>query len=121
MRESVFIFGLGYVGVRLGLACQRELGWHVTGSCRSAEKADALRAAHGIEAHTFDLDEEYSGLDGGGLAALTCTCSESPPTAIAARTSVWRPRLPVISWIWIASSRVGVTTSTRVAATRRGR
>ena len=80
----LFIFGLGYVGLRAGIACERELGWRVSGCCRSAEKAEAISAAHAIEAHTFDLDENYAGLDAGGLAALadaTHVLATTPPVA----------------------------------------
>ena len=87
MREPhLFIFGLGYVGLRVGIACERDLGWRVSGSCRNQEKADAVSAASDgrIAAHTFDLDEEYSGLDAGGLAALsdaTHVLATTPPIA----------------------------------------
>ena len=80
----LFVFGLGYVGLRLGLTCQRELGWEVSGSCRSAEKAEALSSAFGLSAHAFDLDESYSGLDDGGLKALadaTHVLATLPPIA----------------------------------------
>ena len=45
-----------------------EQRWHVSGSCRSAEKAAGFRRT-GIDAFTFDLDESYSGLEAAGLEA----------------------------------------------------
>ena len=69
MRPKLFIFGLGYVGLELGLEAQR-IGWSVSGSVRSAEKAQLISARSGIDAHTFDLDEHYSGLDDAGRSAL---------------------------------------------------
>lgn len=69
MKPTLFVFGLGYVGVRVGLAAQ-ELGWRVCGSVRAVDRAEELYRATGIEAHTFDLDEEYSGLSSTGLLAL---------------------------------------------------
>ena len=71
MREpgKLFVFGLGYVGLRLGIAAQNA-GYDVCGTVRSEEKAAAIAQATGIAAHTFDLDDSYSGLSLGGLAAL---------------------------------------------------
>ena len=65
----LFVFGLGYVGLQVGLSAQ-ELGWRVSGSVRAAEKATVLEQTTGIEVHTFDLDDEYTGLSVGGSAAL---------------------------------------------------
>lgn len=65
----LFVFGLGYVGLQVGLSAQ-ELGWRVSGSVRAAEKATVLEQTTGIEVHTFDLDDEYTGLSAGGSAAL---------------------------------------------------
>ena len=67
---SLFVFGLGYVGLRVGQAAQNQLGWHVCGSCGSVEKADAVHLSTGIDAHYFDLNEEYSGLDESGMRNL---------------------------------------------------
>lgn len=41
--EKLFCFGLGYSGLTLARAL-RDRGWAVAGTCRSAAKADALRA-----------------------------------------------------------------------------
>ena len=79
----LFVFGLGYVGLRLGAAA-RQLGWRVSGSVRSAERAEGVRAATGIEAHRFDLDDDYNGLDAAGLEALsgaTHVLATVPPIA----------------------------------------
>ena len=79
----LFIFGLGYVG--LHTACTaRALGWHVSGSCRSPEKADALRIMGFGDVHAFDLDDAYAGLDADGLHALceaTHVLATVPPVA----------------------------------------
>ena len=56
---------------------------HVSGSCRAADRADALRSA-GIDAHTFDLDDGYAGLEPAGLRALneaTHVLATVPPIA----------------------------------------
>ena len=68
-QPKLFVFGLGYVGLRVGIAAQ-EAGYQVCGSVRSAEKAKAIFDATGMSAHTFDLDESYSGLSPSGLEAL---------------------------------------------------
>ena len=57
------------VGLRLGIAAQ-EAGYHVCGSVRTTEKAQAIADATGITAHTFDLDDSYSGLSASGLSGL---------------------------------------------------
>ncbi|AFL72193.1 SDR family oxidoreductase [Thiocystis violascens] len=49
---SLFCFGLGYTGVRLARTAITR-GWRVAGTCRSAEKARALRML-GIRAIPFD-------------------------------------------------------------------
>ena len=80
---TLFVFGLGYVGLRLGLQALAA-GWHVSGSVRDAGRAHALRLATGIEVHTFDLDDAYAGLDTGGLDSLrqaTHVLATVPPIA----------------------------------------
>ena len=49
MREpgKLFVFGLGYVGLRLGIAAQNA-GYDVCGTVRSEEKAAAIAQATGI-------------------------------------------------------------------------
>ena len=69
MQPRLFVFGLGYVGLRLASLCSSQ-GWEVAGSCREADRALALRDAYGIDAHAFDLDLEYAGLTDGGRKAL---------------------------------------------------
>ena len=65
----LFIFGLGYVGRQVAYEALEQGGWHVSGSCRSPEKAVALRCA-GVETFAFDLDDAYTGLEPAGLEAL---------------------------------------------------
>ncbi|MGH7113435.1 MAG: SDR family NAD(P)-dependent oxidoreductase, partial [Stellaceae bacterium] len=51
---QLFCFGLGYSALALaGMLAAR--GWRVTGTCRSAARATALRRA-GYPAHLFDRD-----------------------------------------------------------------
>ena len=55
----------------------------MSGSCRAADSAEALRSA-GIDAHTFDLDDGYAGLELAGLVALseaTHVLATVPPIA----------------------------------------
>lgn len=49
----LFIFGLGYTGLH---AAQyfKALGWHVSGTVRSAEKAEKLTDEHDITCHVFN-------------------------------------------------------------------
>lgn len=69
---QLFVSGLGYCGLRTAIR------WHeaypectISGSVRSKAKADALRAKFPwLEVYTFDLDDNYVGLDDGGQAAL---------------------------------------------------
>ena len=67
--SRLFIFGLGYVGRQVAYEALEQGGWHVSGSCRSPEKAVALRSA-GVETFAFDLDDAYTGLEPAGLEAL---------------------------------------------------
>ena len=124
----LFIFGLGYVGLRAGISCERELGWRVSGCCRSAEKAEAISAAHAIEAHTFDLDENYDGLDADGLAALadaTHVLATTPPVADFDRDPLLALHTPELTaayqraaiMIGAGIAKVAATTSTPSTAT----
>ena len=83
-EPHLFVFGLGYVGLRLGQAAA-DLGYRVSGSCRTREKAVELQHSNmPIEAHFFDLDESYTGLDHAGLASLaqaTHVIGTVPPVA----------------------------------------
>ena len=67
--SRLFIFGLGYVGRQVAYEALKQGVWHVSGSCRSPEKAVALRVA-GVETYAFDLDDAYTGLEPAGLEAL---------------------------------------------------
>ncbi|CAE8612638.1 unnamed protein product [Polarella glacialis] len=83
VAHRLFIFGLGYVGVHVGCRA-RDSGWHVSGASRTAEKAARLRGAFGIETHTFDIDDDYTGLSSSGLEALrkaTHVLATVPPVA----------------------------------------
>jgi len=77
-------FGLGYVGLQAALTA-RDLGWRVSGTCRSASRASEIAAATGLTSvHAFDLDEEYAGLTEAGLAQLadaTHLLATVPPVA----------------------------------------
>ena len=50
----LFCFGLGFSALAFARAMQAR-GWHVAGTCRSRDKAQALRA-EGIDAHVFGDD-----------------------------------------------------------------
>ena len=52
MTQRLFIFGLGYTATWLAEQCLRK-GWHVSGTVRKSEKAQAL-GQRGISAHVFD-------------------------------------------------------------------
>ena len=78
----LFVAGCGYVGLHVANEA-RSRGYEVSGSVRNAEKAENLRAA-GFDAHVFDLDDGYTGLDDRGLAALasaTHVLATVPPVA----------------------------------------
>ncbi len=63
MRPRLFIFGLGYVGLRVAQQAV-ERGFKVSGSVRLDEAAPArieALAAAGIAGCTFDLDGSYTG------------------------------------------------------------
>ena len=55
MTNRLFIFGLGYSARYLAQKCLG-LGWNVSGTVRSSEKAARLRA-QGVQAHVFDGGE----------------------------------------------------------------
>lgn len=58
--KRLFIFGLGYSATWLAKSCLAE-GWHVSGTVRSAAKAEALRV-EGLAAHVFDGAEPSEAL-----------------------------------------------------------
>ena len=72
----LFCFGLGYSAAALAKALLAR-GWRVTGTCRDAARADALRAM-GIAPVIFDRDRPIDGLDR-HLAAATHLLSSVPP------------------------------------------
>lgn len=78
MLESghLFCFGLGYSALTLA---ERLLarGWRISGTCRSVEKQQALRA-RGIEAHLFDRSRPVADL-GAKLAGVTDLLASVPP------------------------------------------
>lgn len=73
---SLFCFGLGYTGARLARAALA-LGWRVAGTCRTTEKAEALRAL-GIHAVPFD-GERVSTAVKDALPWATHLLSSIPP------------------------------------------
>lgn len=78
-NSKLFVFGLGY-SARAFADLLMDRGWRVSATCRTPDKADALRAA-GIDPHLFDADRP---LDSAGLAALgeaTHLLSSVPPKA----------------------------------------
>ena len=50
--KSIFIFGLGYVGIAVATAL-KEQGWRVSGTCRNINKINALKQ-QGIQGYLFD-------------------------------------------------------------------
>lgn len=86
MKGRLFVFGLGYVGLRVAeqALCH---GYEVAGSIRvSADAPGRLQALElaGVQACTFDLDESYSGLSALGLESLrraTHVLATVPPVA----------------------------------------
>ncbi|MEO0413009.1 MAG: SDR family oxidoreductase [Pseudomonadota bacterium] len=52
MDKRLFVFGLGFTGLRFARA-MKLLGWHVAGTVTSAQKANWIHDL-GIEAHVFD-------------------------------------------------------------------
>ena len=77
-KRHLFCFGLGYSARRLADRLMKE-GWRVSGTCRSAEKQAALKAA-GITAHLFDRDNPVADLRS-HLANATHLLSSVPPDA----------------------------------------
>jgi len=53
--NKLFCFGIGYTAQRLISNLSKDPTWQFAGTCRTAEKADAL-AAQNIEAHLFDFE-----------------------------------------------------------------
>jgi len=108
MRPRLFVFGLGYVGVRVAeLALMR--GFDISGSIRLGGDASARLAQlelAGISASTFDLDESYSGLTPAGLLALrqaTHVLATVPPVADLDRD----PLLALHNKVLVAAAAAG--------------
>jgi nucleoside-diphosphate-sugar epimerase len=74
----LFCFGLGYSARRVADAALAE-GWSVAGTCRSAEKAQALREA-GVDAHVFDRGSPMA-IAAQALHGVTHVLSSVPPDA----------------------------------------
>lgn len=75
---KLFCFGLGYSARRLAARVRAD-GWAVAGTCRSAEKAKALRA-EGIDAHVFDRGVPMADATA-ALGEATHVLSSVPPDA----------------------------------------
>ncbi len=75
-QRRLFCFGLGYTSRTLARACMAA-GWTVAGTCREAERRDAL-VAEGIDAWLFD---ENNPLDdaAAALAGTTHLLAAAPP------------------------------------------
>lgn len=74
---SLFVFGYGYSADALGRRLMAE-GWHVAGTCRSAEKAGVL-ARGGVEAFPFGPDRPLDAAGRERLAGATCLLLSIPP------------------------------------------
>ena len=85
------MFGTGYVGLELCREARRLFGdkVRISGSCRggpeAGERVRALEKSGAVDdAHAFDLDDEYTGLDERGkkaLAEATHIVATVPPIA----------------------------------------
>ena len=75
---KLFCFGLGYSARRVVERAQ-SAGWEVAGTCRSAEKAEALKV-DGIEAHMFDRNSPMADASS-ALSGVTHVLSSVPPDA----------------------------------------
>lgn len=105
-KPRLFVFGLGY-SARAFADLLMDRGWHVSATCRTSDKADALRDA-GIDPYLFDVERP---LDAVGLAALgraTHLLSSVPPCAdgdpvLAAHAADIRAAAP-FDWIGYLST-----------------
>jgi nucleoside-diphosphate-sugar epimerase len=77
-QPHLFCFGLGYSALALSEALLQQ-GWRVSGTCRTAEKAEKLKA-RGINAHLFDRNQPVADLEQ-LLPAVTHLLSSVPPDA----------------------------------------
>ncbi|HVM82315.1 MAG TPA: SDR family oxidoreductase [Candidatus Binatia bacterium] len=102
----LFCFGLGYSAAALAKALLAR-GWRVTGTCRDAARADALRAM-GIAPLLFDRDRPIDGLDR-HLAAATHLLSSVPPDetgdpVLDVHGPAIAPASPHLAWIGYLST-----------------
>lgn len=99
----LFCFGLGFSATALARRLL-DAGWQVAGTCRTAEKAAALRA-QGIEAYVFSPDQP---LERGALAGTTHLLDSVPPTAEGDRVlAALTPdivALPNLRWVGYLST-----------------
>lgn len=77
-QPHLFCFGLGYSALALSDALLQQ-GWRVSGTCRTAEKAERL-TAHGITPHLFDRSHPVRSLEA-LLPDVTHLLSSVPPDA----------------------------------------
>lgn len=85
MTGRLFIFGLGYCGLQIA-KLTREAGWNVAGTCRTSEKADALRRM-GFEAHPFDGTAALPAEAFGNPSHVLCTIAPGTTGDPALKTS----------------------------------
>lgn len=100
---QLFCFGLGYSALALaGMLAAR--GWRVTGTCRSAERAAALRRA-GYPAHLFDRDRP---LAPAAISGATHVLVSVPPDAtddpVLVRHGDDLAALPGLAWLGYLST-----------------
>jgi nucleoside-diphosphate-sugar epimerase len=106
--SRLLCLGLGYSAVHLARRLAGE-GWHVTGTARTREGAEAI-AALGFSAHLFDGTEPSAGLKA-ALAEATHVLVSIPPgecgDPVLAHHAADLARAPALRWIGYLST-VGV-------------
>ena len=108
-QQHLFCFGLGYSALVLARRLL-DAGWHVSGTCRSQDKAESLRHL-GITTYLFNEDQPLSEV-ATALDGVTHLLSSIPPTAtgdpaINAHTDDLAKLDSGLSWIGYLST-VGV-------------
>jgi nucleoside-diphosphate-sugar epimerase len=100
----LFCFGLGFSALAFARVMQAK-GWQVAGTCRTAEKADALRA-DGIEAYVFGdapLADPHSALAGTThLLASVPPGEDGDPVLAAHKADI--PAVTGLEWIGYLST-----------------
>lgn len=101
MQRHLFCFGLGYSAVVLGRKLLAE-GWRVTGTTRSAERAEAVRQ-EGFAVHIFDNSAPSAAMRA-ALAAARHVLVSVPPggdgdPVLAACNESLEP--PAKHWAWL--------------------